>query len=128
MLPKDLRLRNRRDFKHVYQRGQKTALPTFTLYWRKNSGKSPRIGFSVSKKVGNAVKRNRLKRRFRALAYELLPNIPNCDLIFVIRPLASKADHSLLKKEINEALIAAVNKGHIGKPPSKTSRSQGDTP
>jgi len=112
MLPKELRLRERRDFKRVYQRGQSVALPTLALYWRKNGALNPRIGFSVSKKLGGAVLRNRLKRRCRAIARELLPACPPaCDLIFVLRAAAAKADYSRFKAEMSQALALAARKG-----------------
>jgi ribonuclease P protein component len=117
MLPKQLRLRLRRDFKRVYQHGQMVALPTLALYRRKNSGSMLRIGFSVSKKLGGAVQRNRLKRRFRALARELLPLYSTgYDFIFVIRPAAALADHSRLKAEMAQALsLVAQKRGKGGK-------------
>jgi ribonuclease P protein component len=85
------------------------------LYWRKNGGYAPRIGFSVSKKLGGAVQRNRLKRRCRALARELLLICPpGCDLIFVIRPAAAFADHCRLKAEMTQALSLVAQKGGKG--------------
>ena len=111
MLPKQFRLRDRRDFKRVYQRGQTVALPTLALYWRKTGGPGPRIGFSVSKKLGGAVQRNRLKRRFRAIARQLLPHCPTgYDMIFVIRPAAAKANHNRLNAEMAQAMAKVGQK------------------
>ena len=130
MLPQHLRLRERRDFKRVYTRGQTVALPCLVLYWRKSAGCGPRIGFSVSKKLGGAVTRNRLKRRCRAIAWELLPFcLPGCDQIFVARPAALEADHGRLKAEMARALtLAAQHRGKGG--PSKTGKAfkEGDKP
>ena len=111
MLPQRLRLRDRRDFKRVYQRGQTVTVPTLALYWRKSGGPEPRIGFSVSKKLGGAVQRNRLKRRCRASARELLPQCPpGCDLIFVARQAAARADYRRLKSDMAQALLLAAQK------------------
>lgn len=119
MLPRHLRLRDRRDFKRVYQRGLTVALPTLVLYWRKNSGHGLRIGFSVSKKLGGAVQRNRLKRRYRAIARELLPACPpGGDLILVARPAAAQAAYSRLKAEMAQALALVARKRN-GSGPSK---------
>jgi ribonuclease P protein component len=126
MLPQHLRLRSRRDFKRVYQRGQTLALPTLALYWRKSAGQGPRIGFSVSKKLGGAVQRNRLKRRYRAIARELLPVCPPaCDLIFVARPAAAKADYGRLRAEMAQALAQTAQKrGKGASPPWKGKPAQ----
>ena len=130
MLPKHLRLRERRDFKRVYARGQTVALPSLVLYWRKSGGPGARIGFSVSKKLGGAVERNRLKRRCRAIARELLPHCPRgCDLIFVARPAAATANYRRLKRDMEQALIlAAQKKGNSGQYKSKIVPKQGDKP
>ena len=115
MLPKHLRLCSRRDFKRVYQRAQSVALPTLALYWRKNGGLGPRIGFSVSKKIGGAVQRNRLKRRYRAITRELLPAIlPGFDLVLVARAAAATADYSRLKAELTQALSLMAQKNNKG--------------
>jgi len=68
-------LRNGKAFRLVYQEGRYAADPLFVVYARKQeTSAAPRLGLSVSKKVGNAVVRNRIRRlikefcRLRALA------------------------------------------------------------
>ena len=63
MLSAGLRLKDRNDFRRIYQRGKSVANPLFILYYRPNRQLGYRVGFSVSKKVGKAVVRNRVKRR-----------------------------------------------------------------
>ena len=63
--PKDLRIRKRKDFIYVYNNGRKFFTENFIMFIAKNSLNLPRIGITVTKKYGKAVKRNRLKRLIR---------------------------------------------------------------
>src|SRR5215217_2036693 len=58
-------------------RGKRAPMPGFVLLVRPRSDDDPtmRVGFTVTKKIGNAVVRNRMKRRFRALSREILPEL-----------------------------------------------------
>lgn len=56
-----------------------------------------RIGFSVSNKVGKAVRRNKLKRRLRAIVRDEISNISPCQAVFVASPQAVDADYQTLK-------------------------------
>ena len=67
----------------------------------------PRIGFTATKKIGNAVMRNRAKRRLRALAREILPDAarPGWDYVLVGRPEATATrDFALLRADLEGAL------------------------
>ena len=63
--PKACRLRKTWEFQQVWKMGCKLHTPHFILLGMKNSGSVSRLGLTVSRKVGNAVKRNRLKRQIR---------------------------------------------------------------
>lgn len=65
MLKKAYRLRKKLDFKRTYQRGKVAKNRFFVLYYTPNRSGTKQIGFSVSKKIGKAVARNRVKRRLR---------------------------------------------------------------
>jgi len=58
-------LKKKRDFKKVYNRGKHAAEPLFVVYALVNDLDDNRLGLSVSKKVGGAVVRNRVKRLIR---------------------------------------------------------------
>ena len=75
---------------------------------------SQRFGVTVTKKIGNAVVRNRMKRRFRALLRELLPTtgIPGADHVLIGRETGIERDFALLRGELVAALTrAAAGKG-----------------
>ena len=88
MLKKEYRLTRRNDFRRVYQKGKTAVNHCLVLYVTpsKNQNQKQRIGFSVSKKIGKAVIRNRIKRQMRAAAYALLPDFSaGKDYVFIAR-------------------------------------------
>jgi len=81
-------LRQRSDFLAA-SRARRQGTPGFLLQARdRGDGSAPRVGFTCSKKIGNAVTRNRAKRRLRALARAVLPHgaRPGWDYVLVGRP------------------------------------------
>ena len=83
-------------------------MPGFVLLVRPREDGNPamRVGFTVTKKIGNAVVRNRMKRRFRALAQEMLPEhgIPGADHVLIGRAGGIERDYSSLAAELKRAL------------------------
>lgn len=69
-----------------------------------------RVGFTVTKKIGNAVVRNRMKRRFRALAREILPDegIAGADHVLIGRAGGIERDYASLTAELKRALKKVV--------------------
>lgn len=82
-------------------------MPGFVLLMRErgDSDSTRRIGFTVTKKIGNAVVRNRMKRRFRALARELLPThgTAGADHVLIGRSGGVERDHAALRSELVRA-------------------------
>lgn len=78
------RLQKRKDFLSVNS-GRRAATPGFVLLGRdRRDGQAARVGFTCSKKLGNAVARNRAKRRLRALAAETLTPLANLGWDYVL--------------------------------------------
>ena len=79
-----------------------------------------RVGFTASKKIGNAVARNRAKRRLRAAAYALLPlsGREGHDYVLVARQGILVRDFAALKNDIAEAARAAHQKLDAAAKPS----------
>lgn len=73
---------------------------------RQDSTVQMRVGYTVTKKVGNAVIRNRVKRRFRELARELLPEagVAGADHVIIGRNSAVERDFGKLRSDLAKAL------------------------
>jgi ribonuclease P protein component len=88
--------------------GKRAPMPGFVLIVRARDDADPamRVGITVSKKVGNAVIRNRMKRRFRALAREVLPaaGLPGADHVLIGRNGGIERAYEDLKAELAKAL------------------------
>jgi ribonuclease P protein component len=89
-------------------RGRRAPMPGFVLLVRERGDGDPamRYGITVTKKVGGAVIRNRMKRRFRVLARELLPvhGIAGADHVLIGRDGGIERDFSQLRTELTKAL------------------------
>ncbi len=83
-------------------------MPGFVLLVRDRRDGDPamRVGYTVTKKIGGAVVRNRMKRRFRALARELLPEagVAGADHVLIGRAGGVERDFGLLRAEFVKAL------------------------
>lgn len=95
-------LRNNNHFKKVYKKGKSYGNRLVVMYVYENGMDYNRVGFSVTKKIGNSVVRNKIKRRMKE-SYRL-----NCykikdgyDLIFLPKVMANKASY----REIESAMI-----------------------
>lgn len=90
-------------------RGLRVARPGFVLLTRPNEGQGVRYGITVTKKIGNAVVRNRMKRRFRELLREALPQagLPDHDHVLIGREGGIERDFMSLREELSVALSRA---------------------
>lgn len=83
-------------------------MPGFVLLARDRADGDPsmRIGYTVTKKIGGAVVRNRLKRRLRALAREVLPEagLAGHDHVLIGRSDGVERDFAAMRAELRKAL------------------------
>lgn len=109
MLAKQYRLKRRSDFNFVYKRGSHTSSKYFVLLFAKNRTNSPRIGFVVSKKVGNAVVRNKIKRKMRASLLPIIKNIsPQYNFIFIAR-----GGEEISVSELSKTMYSVLEKNNL---------------
>lgn len=100
-LPKHRRLRQRQEFRHVLRTGRRArdGLVAVAAARRQSSDQPTRFGFSVSRRVGGAVTRNRVKRRLREIAREA-PVAGGWDVVVTAFAPAARSDASELGASI----------------------------
>ncbi len=101
------RLKRRAEFLRVASRGRKAPSPGLVLQAMGRADDRPvRLGFTVTKKVGNAVVRNRTRRRLREAARLLLRDTPasGADLVLVGRDTTRTRPFALLIDDLRRAL------------------------
>lgn len=103
-------IRKRADFLAA-NRGLRVARPGFVLLAQPNGGRGTRFGVTVTKKIGNAVVRNRMKRRFRELLRAALPDhgLPDHDHVLIGREGGVERDFAQLRSELGEALARVAS-------------------
>jgi ribonuclease P protein component len=101
------RLKRRAEFLRAAASGRKAALPGLVLQALARQDDGPaRLGFTVTKKVGNAVVRNRTRRRLREAARLLLRDMPlqSVDLVLIGRDATRTRNFALLTEDLRRAL------------------------
>jgi len=110
MSDKLILIKKRPDFLHVTHNGYKIVKSGFVLQAAFSRRFFPipvyRIGYTASKKIGNAVQRNRAKRRLRAACRALLPleAVPGYDYVIIARHMVLDMPYKKLYKELKTAL------------------------
>ncbi len=141
MMPIIGRLRTRPDFLKVAAEGAKWVTPGLILQARRRpppaaagTGKAAarkpieedevRVGFTVSRKVGNATRRNRARRRLRAVATEVLPELgrPGCDYVLIGRARTLDRPYAELVEDLRQALGRVGGKQGRGRRPERAGR------
>ena len=102
--PKALRLRRRRQFLSIQRDG--TRRHTTHLVFIRGRGETdlPRLGVTVSARVGNSVRRNRIKRLLREVFRHQRTNLAPCDLVVIAKSGAGELTYDQAVREFSEAL------------------------
>jgi len=113
LLPEE-RLRKRADFLRCYEQGRRRHGPLATLYIveRGEGAVHPRLGITVTRKVGGAVIRHRIKRRIREIyrRWSERRQLAPYDILVHVKPAARQADFTTLQKEIQRLLRPLVHR------------------
>lgn len=94
------RLKKDDDFKKVYSKGKSYGCKNLVIYYLPNGTEEFRVGFSISKKVGNAVTRNRVRRYLKESLREFNPKGQGMDIIFIGRVLANESEFKDVKRSV----------------------------
>lgn len=119
--PSSARLKKRREFLEVQGRGHKLWGRRFIYYIRRGSTARIRIGITTSRKVGNAVRRNRIRRLVRE-AFRQHPDLYPFPLDIVI--IAKRGVRDFTYAAIRDELIDVITR-FVHNPPAQTKRSSG---
>tara|TARA_B100000700_G_C14734201_1_gene709844 strand:- start:330 stop:671 length:342 start_codon:yes stop_codon:yes gene_type:complete len=105
-----VRILKRSEYLRVKQLGNSVAKPGLVIQAAPGTNDSsflhPRVGFTVSKRVGNAVKRNRARRRLKSIASDVLPKegFQAWDYVFIGRLVTLDRPYELLLEDARAAL------------------------
>jgi ribonuclease P protein component len=128
------RLKQRRDFQRVAGKGQRAARPGLVLQALPVAGTELRIGFTATKKIGNAVVRNRTKRRLREAARLLLGSgqAQGFDLVLIGREATAKRPWQTLLGDLRGVLkqagvLESGEPGRAAEPPEAANAARAQT-
>lgn len=114
LLPEE-RLRRRVDFVRCYEEGRRRHGPLATLFLvdRGEAATHPRLGITVTRKVGGAVVRHRIKRRIREIyrRWNQRRQLPPYDMVIHVKARASQVDFTRLEEEMHRLLGPLVRAG-----------------
>lgn len=96
------RLRKNKEFNYIYKKGDRVSTEHFTLFVVKSKYNNYRIGFSVSKKLGKANVRNKLKRRLREIVRRDIDVKSFQNYVLLAREGAEKLEFRPLQEEVKK--------------------------
>lgn len=103
------RVRKSQEFQKLIHTGKKTANAQFALYYLPKKEEMNRIGITLSKKIGNAVERNKLKRQVRMMCQDLI-DFETCayDAIIIVRFAYKNHDYQTNKNSLEKLFNKAT--------------------
>ena len=116
--PRESRLLRHADFDRVYREGKRHFSTNMTVFFRSRTEPPPtglRIGLTVSRALGGAVDRNRMRRRMREAVRMMRPvNAPAIDVVINPKRLVLRAEFDVVVKEVGRAFETVLRKSAGG--------------
>ena len=104
-MKKNFRVKREKDFKAIFKDGTSFANRKFVVYQLENQQNHFRVGLSVSKKLGNAVTRNQIKRRIRHILLNVREHLAdNVDFVVIARKGVESLDYVEMEKNLLHVL------------------------
>ncbi len=104
-MKKSFRVKREKDFKAIFKDGTSFANRKFVVYQLENQQNHFRVGLSVSKKLGNAVTRNQIKRRIRHILLSVREHLAdNVDFVVIARKGVENLDYAEMEKNLLHVL------------------------
>ena len=104
-MKKRFRVKKEKDFSAIFKKGESFANRKFVIYRLENNEQHFRVGLSVSKKLGNAVTRNQIKRRIRHILIEHKDQlVENVDFVVIARKGVEILDYAEMEKNLLHVL------------------------
>lgn len=104
MLNAKNRLKKRKEFAYIYKKGNKVHGRGISVFFVASRFPTPRVGFSVSNKIGKAITRNRIKRQLRHIMRDFIPSIHNCNIVLLAHPEIIDMDYATMHATIQKLL------------------------
>lgn len=108
-------LRNSREFRRVYELGRRYSTSHFNAFYLRTDSTAPRLGITVTRKVGNAVIRNRCKRRLRQIVAHFFRDLRDqgivpsgFDLVINARTSLSEASYSVVEQAFRKMMVVLL--------------------
>lgn len=99
-------MKRHKEFQYIYNKGKNAHSNSVVLFYLPNDG-IKKVGFTATKKIGNAVVRNRSKRRFRALFQQFASILQDGNYIFVAKAALQETDFQSLQNDFKKILKRA---------------------
>jgi ribonuclease P protein component len=103
------RVKSHEDFQEVIKEKKTVSNRIYILYYKKNELKHSRLGISASKKLGNAVTRNKIRRQIRMMAQQVINFENSIDYCLIVRKQYLEESYENNKKEFS-ILIEKANR------------------